>query len=119
MRETTVLIVGGGRGARVALDALVARYIIGRLDGTDTLPEVFADWIRSDRRVTAQTGDLDIFDIFDHVVTLVLEGAARDAADGLPPEEGPVSAWRESVGDGAGRPIELVHPFPAASFTRS
>jgi dTDP-4-amino-4,6-dideoxy-D-glucose ammonia-lyase len=96
-----------------------ARYIIGRLDGTDTLLDVLEEWVRSGRRVAARPGDLGMLDIFDHVVTLVLEGAAQDAADGFPPEHGPVLAWRESVGDGAGRTIELAHPFPAASFTRS
>jgi len=95
------------------------RYIIGRLDGTNTLPDVLDAWVRSGQLIEAKPGDLGMLDIFDHVVSLVLEGATRDAAAGFPPERGPVLAWRESVGDGAGRPIELAHPFPAASFTRS
>jgi dTDP-4-amino-4,6-dideoxy-D-glucose ammonia-lyase len=67
-----------------------ARYIIGRVTSTRSLEDVVSEFIASGQRIEPAPGDTSYFDIFDHVVTMVLNQADDDERFGVPFEEGPV-----------------------------
>jgi dTDP-4-amino-4,6-dideoxy-D-glucose ammonia-lyase len=67
-----------------------ARYIIGRVTPTRSLEDVVSEFIASGQRIEPVPGDTGYFDIFDHVVTMVLNQADDDERFGVPFEEGPV-----------------------------
>lgn len=66
------------------------RYIIGRLTPTKSLEEVVAEFLASGRAIESRPGDTAYFDIFDHVITKLLNQADDDARFGVPFEQGPV-----------------------------
>jgi dTDP-4-amino-4,6-dideoxy-D-glucose ammonia-lyase len=67
-----------------------ARYIIGRVSAARSLEDVVREFIESGQRIEPAPGDTGYFDIFDHVVTMVLNQADDDERFGVPFEEGPV-----------------------------
>ncbi len=83
------------------------RYIIGRISADRPFEKVLWDFIESGEGVTALADDTQYFDVFDHVVTQLLNQADADDAFGIPFEEGPV---RGRV-YGSGTPATmLAHP---------
>lgn len=83
------------------------RYIIGRISADRPFEKVLSDFIESGEGVTALADDTQYFDVFDHVVTQLLNQADADDAFGIPFEEGPV---RGRV-YGSGTPATtLAHP---------
>lgn len=85
-----------------------SRYVIGRLAPGRTLEDIVHDFVQSDRMIEPLPGDTALFDIFDHVVTLVLNQADADAAAGIPFQCGPVRARCEDASHTA-TPV-LAHP---------
>lgn len=84
-----------------------SRYIIGRITRERPFEKVLADFIKRGEGVAALTNDTQYFDIFDHVVTKLLNQADADEAFGIPFDEGPV---RGRV-YGSGTPATtLAHP---------
>jgi dTDP-4-amino-4,6-dideoxy-D-glucose ammonia-lyase len=66
------------------------RYIIGRLSPTRSLEDVVAEFLASGRTIEPLPGETGYFDIFDHVVTKLLNQADEDQRFGVPFEDGPV-----------------------------
>lgn len=66
------------------------RYIIGRISPTKSLEDVVAEFLDSGRTIEPLPGETCYLDIFDHVVTRLLNQADEDARFGVPFEEGPV-----------------------------
>jgi dTDP-4-amino-4,6-dideoxy-D-glucose ammonia-lyase len=66
------------------------RYVIGRVSATRSLEDVVQDFIASGQGIEPVPGDTSYFDIFDHVVTMVLNQADDDERFGVPFEDGPV-----------------------------
>lgn len=68
------------------------RYIIGRIDESTPLEDVVRRFVESGRDIAPLPGDTGLFDIFDHVVTSLLNQAESDATFGVPFGIGPVAA---------------------------
>jgi dTDP-4-amino-4,6-dideoxy-D-glucose ammonia-lyase len=66
------------------------RYIIGRLSPTKSLEDVVAEFLASGQTIEPLPGETGYFDIFDHVVTKLLNQADEDERFGVPFEQGPV-----------------------------
>jgi dTDP-4-amino-4,6-dideoxy-D-glucose ammonia-lyase len=92
------------------------RYIIGRVSETRSLEQVVAEFLASGRRIEPEPGDTGFFDVFDHVVTRLLNQADADERFGVPFDQGPVRGriyqGRPGGGVTVGHPT-LVHPFQA------
>jgi dTDP-4-amino-4,6-dideoxy-D-glucose ammonia-lyase len=86
------------------------RYIIGRTGPDRPFEQVVADFVRSGRTIPPHPGDTAFFDIFDHVVTLLLNQADSDAEIGIPFDRGPVRDRRAGVGSSSGTRRTLAHP---------
>jgi dTDP-4-amino-4,6-dideoxy-D-glucose ammonia-lyase len=82
------------------------RYVIGRVGPDRSLHEVVTEFLASGRTIDPQPGDTGYFDIFDHVVTHLLNQVDDDAAFGIPFAEGPIRD-RERAG---GTHAPLAHP---------
>jgi dTDP-4-amino-4,6-dideoxy-D-glucose ammonia-lyase len=82
------------------------RYVIGRVGPDRSLHDVVTEFLASGRTIEPQPGDTGFFDIFDHVVTHLLNQADDDAAFGIPFVEGPIRD-RERAG---GVHAPLAHP---------
>lgn len=72
------------------------RYVIGRVTPEHSLERVVAEFLASGRTIEAGPGDTGFFDIFDHVVTHMLNQADDDEAFGIPFEEGPIRDRRRA-----------------------
>ena len=66
------------------------RYIIGRVTATRSLEDVVREFVESRRGIEPVDGDTAYFDIFDHVVTQLLNQADADERFGVPFEQGPI-----------------------------
>jgi dTDP-4-amino-4,6-dideoxy-D-glucose ammonia-lyase len=66
------------------------RYVIGRLSPTKSLEDVVAEFLASGQKIEPLPGETAYFDIFDHVVTKLLNQADEDERFGVPFEDGPV-----------------------------
>jgi dTDP-4-amino-4,6-dideoxy-D-glucose ammonia-lyase len=66
------------------------RYIIGRVTAERSLEDVVREFVEARRRIEPQQGDTAYFDIFDHVVTRLLNQADADDRFGVPFEQGPI-----------------------------
>ncbi|MBA3884452.1 MAG: Gfo/Idh/MocA family oxidoreductase [Acidobacteria bacterium] len=87
------------------------RYAIGRVGPTRSLHQVVTEFLASGQAIEPEPGDTGYFDIFDHVVTHLLNQADDDATFGIPFAEGPIRD-RERAG-GAHAPLAhptLAHP---------
>jgi dTDP-4-amino-4,6-dideoxy-D-glucose ammonia-lyase len=84
------------------------RYAIGRVSPGRPFEQVLRDFIDSRRAIALLDGDTRYFDIFDHVVTLLLNQADADAAFGIPFDEGPVRARVRSAKHESR--VTLAHP---------
>ena len=66
------------------------RYIIGRVTATRSLEDVVREFVESRWRIEPGAGDTGYFDIFDHVVTRLLNQADDDERFGVPFDQGPI-----------------------------
>ena len=66
------------------------RYIIGRVTATRSLEEVVREFVESRQGIEPVDGDTAYFDIFDHVVTQLLNQTDADERFGVPFEQGPI-----------------------------
>jgi dTDP-4-amino-4,6-dideoxy-D-glucose ammonia-lyase len=66
------------------------RYVIGRISPTRSLEDVVAEFLASGQTIEPLPGETSYFDIFDHVVTKLLNQADEDERFGVPFEHGPV-----------------------------
>lgn len=66
------------------------RYIIGRVSESKSLEMVVRDFIESGCELEPMPEDTMFFDIFDHIVTKLLNQAADDSAFGIPFNKGPI-----------------------------
>jgi dTDP-4-amino-4,6-dideoxy-D-glucose ammonia-lyase len=91
------------------------RYVIGRVSPDRSLEDVVREFLASGRRIEPMPGDTGFFDIFDHVVTKLLNQADADERFGVPFEQGPV---RDRVFQGhPGEGIYVGHPTLAHPAT--
>ncbi len=68
------------------------RYIMGRVNEDQPFAEVIRRFIEDQKEVLPQEGDTKYLDIFDHVVTKLLNQMDADQAIGIPCAQGPVRA---------------------------
>jgi dTDP-4-amino-4,6-dideoxy-D-glucose ammonia-lyase len=66
------------------------RYAIGRVTPTHSLEDVVREFLASGATIEPRPGDTGFFDIFDHVVTHLLNQADDDEVFGIPFPEGPL-----------------------------
>jgi dTDP-4-amino-4,6-dideoxy-D-glucose ammonia-lyase len=86
----------------------VRRYVIGRVTPTRSLEDVVREFLESGRRIEPAPGDTGFFDIFDHVVTKLLNQADADDGFGVAFEQGPV---RDRIYQGhPGEGVTVGHP---------
>ena len=83
------------------------RYIIGRVTPARSLRDVVEEFVTAGRTIEPRPGDTGFFDIFDHVVTHLLNQADEDEAFGIPFERGPI---RDRGRAAAGDHPTLAHP---------
>jgi dTDP-4-amino-4,6-dideoxy-D-glucose ammonia-lyase len=83
------------------------RYCLGRVTDKVSLNDVTMQWVRRGRTVKAQPGDTRYMDIFDHVVTNLLNQAEADEAFGIPFDLGPA----------LGRRLDLDRPVAALTVS--
>lgn len=83
------------------------RYIIGRVTPERSLAQVVEEHVLSRREIEPFDDDTRFFDIFDHVVTHLMNQADADQDFGIPFEQGPI----EGRIAGAGREtLTVAHP---------
>ena len=68
------------------------RYIIGRTSPSRGLEDVIQAFVEVESGIEPQSGDTKFFDIFDHVVTKLLNQADADDTVGIPFSKGPLVA---------------------------
>ena len=85
------------------------RYCIGKIQEGVSLRDVVARWVETGQRVNTASGDTQYMDIFDHVVTNLLNQADHDENYGIPFESGPVNA-RIQMAEVAAASLTLAHP---------
>jgi dTDP-4-amino-4,6-dideoxy-D-glucose ammonia-lyase len=66
------------------------RSSLGRVTATRSLEDVVREFVESRRRIEPEHGDTAYFDIFDHVVTRLLNQADADERFAVPFEQGPI-----------------------------
>ena len=66
------------------------RYVIGRVTPERTLEDVVREFVESRRAIEPADGDTGYFDIFDHVVTRLMNQADGDERFDVPFEQGPI-----------------------------
>ncbi len=86
------------------------RYIIGRAGPGRPLERVVSDFIQSGDGIEPHADDTRYFDIFDHVVTRMLNQAEADEAFGIPWEEGPVRDRTPGTTAPPAARVTVAHP---------
>lgn len=67
------------------------RYILGRVENNSDFETVLQDFINTQNQISIDESDTDYFDIFDHVVTKLLNKIESDIEFGISPDKGPIS----------------------------
>ena len=70
----------------------VDRYIMGRINAGQSFEDIIREFVDHGKSIEPLPGNTDYFDIFDHVVTKLLNQADADRQYGLPFEEGPIAS---------------------------
>jgi dTDP-4-amino-4,6-dideoxy-D-glucose ammonia-lyase len=68
------------------------KFIIGRLDSTNTLEEVIKEFLDSGNSIKYDTKDTKFMDSFDHVLASIVNQAKKDKEIEIPFDKGPVQA---------------------------
>lgn len=77
------------------------RYVMGRSNDTHPFEKVITDFITNENEIIPQDHDTDYFDIFDHVITKLLNKFEADINFGIPAAVGPIKdlIWTKQAHD--------------------
>jgi dTDP-4-amino-4,6-dideoxy-D-glucose ammonia-lyase len=77
------------------------RYILGRVENNSDFETILQNFIDKQDQISIEENDTDYFDIFDHVVTKLLNKIESDIKFGISPEKGPISSliFKENSND--------------------